>query len=113
LNFKVAKFNSGGKHALLSHAEGDAHKANADGVKSRLRGQRMMVVTRVGDDENNGLEGGMEGPGETGAAVGPVQLQALDAPATLQRNPFNFNDQVNKAEIRWALKTVESAYSYR
>lgn len=95
---------------MLRHAEGEHHKQVSDGIKGRLPGQRIMVVHRTGEDVHN-IE--VDAPGERRAAAGPVQVLVLDSPATNDGNRLNFNDQVNKAEILWALKCMESTYFYR
>lgn len=70
-------------------------------------------MNRTGEDENDNHQVGA--PGERGAVAGPapVQVLGLDVPATNDGNRLNVNDQVTKAEIIWALKCVESTYSYR
>ena len=65
--FQVKKFNSGGKHALLRHANTLVHKRIADGRKNRLDRQRPLAARSVAVDVNDntgGEEGGRRKEGE-------------------------------------------------
>ena len=70
--FQGGKFNSRGKHAVLSHASGEGHKKITDGRMGRLQGQRSLVARTVAqNDENENQLGGdiQEGGGQQGGDI--------------------------------------------
>ena len=70
--FQGRKFNSRGKHALLSQASGEGHKNITDGRMGRLQGQRALVARTVAqNDENENQLGGdiQEGGGKQGGDI--------------------------------------------
>ena len=56
---QVCKYNSLGKHALLTHAKGDSHKYISDGVKKRSQGQIYMSKASEVSDINENQAGGL------------------------------------------------------
>ena len=112
--FQEKKFNSGGKHALLRHANTLVHKRIADGRKNRLDRQRPLAARSVAVDVNDntgGEEGGRRKEGEVegdSRKEGEVERdsrkegegrtgQLRSVTAALLRTPMNCNDQATKA----------------
>ena len=64
----MGKFNSGGKHTFLRHADSDGHKRVSDGRKGQIPGQRALVVNvRENREDNNRNIQSRRGVGEVRA----------------------------------------------
>ena len=92
----MGKFNSGGKHSFLRHADSDGHKRVSDGRKGRIPGQRALVVTvrEDGEDDNRNIQSRR---GVGGGEGGPVPI---NNPVVLHRSTMGFNDQVFAPSVR-------------
>ena len=69
----MGKFNLGGKHSFLRHADSDGHKRVSDGRKGQIPGQRALVVTvrEDGEDDNRNIQSRR---GVGGGEGGPVPI---------------------------------------
>ena len=92
----MGKFNSGGKHSFLRHADSDGHKRVSDGRKGQIPGQRALVVTvrEDGEDDNRNIQSRR---GVGGGEGGPVPI---NNPVVLRRSTMGFNDQVFAPSVR-------------
>ena len=71
----MGKFNSGGKHSFLRHADSDGHKRVSDGRKGQIPGQRALVVNVREDGEDNNRN--IQGRREVGEGEGSLQSRIL------------------------------------
>ena len=94
----MGKFNSGGKHSFLRHADSDGHKRVSDGRKGQIPGQRALgaTVREDGEDDNGNIQSRrVVGEGEGEATPVPN-----NNPVVLRRSTMGFNDQVFAPSVR-------------